>query len=58
MYIMSLSIHNTISPVRTYRRCALDIWSTWRLLFWSSFFSFLTSLASGDAMGNMGSKGV
>ncbi len=30
MYVMRFSIHGTISPVKTYRRCALDSWSTWR----------------------------
>ena len=28
MYVMSLSIHDVISLVRTYRRCILDNWST------------------------------
>ena len=30
MYVIGLPIHGVISPVRTYRRCILDIWSTWR----------------------------
>ena len=30
MYVIGLPIPGVISPVRTYRRCILDIWSTWR----------------------------
>ena len=30
MYVIRLSIRGVISPVNTYRRCILDIWSTWR----------------------------
>ena len=30
MYVMSLSIHDVLSPVRKYRRCIMDSWSTWR----------------------------
>ncbi len=29
-YVMYLSTHGASSPVSTYRRCALDNWSTWR----------------------------
>jgi len=30
MPVIRLPIHGVISPMRTYRRCILDNWSTWR----------------------------